>query len=265
MTPDQFERRHGIPARRLRSYLRKRWPHRKNDPWHLTDEMMQDALEYFGLHRRGANVDTLPPRAVSPPSDGPRDAPEAKPNEIDEANDAVVALEGTRMTPERLDNQGFDKPGLYAIWGTESVWNELSLLTPESHRPLYVGKSEDSLRGRDFRTHFSDGRTGTSTVRRSFASLLVDVVDLTAIPRSASAKQSQFKLDLASESKLTSWMRQNLQVSVWVRAPQPGLGAIETHVIHKLGPALNLDKSTTRWKPQVSAARAEMARRSQSG
>ncbi len=69
MTPDQFERRYGIPSKRLRSHLRNRWAHRKNDPWYLTDEMIQDALEHFGLGPGEVKVSDTPQGSIEPPSD----------------------------------------------------------------------------------------------------------------------------------------------------------------------------------------------------
>jgi len=65
-------------------------------------------------------------------------------------------------------------PGLYAIYGNGDVWEELGLGDPPDGRPLYVGKAEDSLASRDLKTHLGNGRTGSSTVRRSFAALLRD-------------------------------------------------------------------------------------------
>lgn len=50
MTPKEFEARYGINQKTLRNYLRKRWPnHLHNDPWVMTDEMIADAREHFGV------------------------------------------------------------------------------------------------------------------------------------------------------------------------------------------------------------------------
>lgn len=65
-------------------------------------------------------------------------------------------------------------PGLYAIYAAADVWQQLGLGSPPDGQPLYVGKAEDSLVARDLRQHFTDGRTGSSTLRRSFAALLHD-------------------------------------------------------------------------------------------
>lgn len=76
--------------------------------------------------------------------------------------------------------------GLYAIFGDPGVWRHLGLGEPPDDRPLYVGKAEDSLASRDLKTHLVSGRTGSSTVRRSFAALLREELDLHAQPRNPS-------------------------------------------------------------------------------
>ena len=63
-------------------------------------------------------------------------------------------------------------PGLYAIYGDALTWKSIGIDEPSDDGPPYVGKAEDSLAQRDIKTHFGNGRTGSSTVRRSFAALL---------------------------------------------------------------------------------------------
>ena len=75
------------------------------------------------------------------------------------------------------------KPGLYAIWADNESSAELGLHDLPESIPLYVGKAEDSVVTRDINTHFCDGRTGSSTVRRSFAALLRERLDLHGMPR----------------------------------------------------------------------------------
>lgn len=75
------------------------------------------------------------------------------------------------------------RPGLYAIYGGAETWSELGLGDPPDERPLYVGKAEDSLVTRHVSTHFGNDRTGSSTVRRSFAALLGKPLRLSALPR----------------------------------------------------------------------------------
>lgn len=59
MTPHEFQQRYDINAKRLRGYLRGRWPnHQSNDEWHLTTTMVTDAKEHF---RIGAASDATSP------------------------------------------------------------------------------------------------------------------------------------------------------------------------------------------------------------
>jgi hypothetical protein len=85
---------------------------------------------------------------------------------------------------------------------------------------LYVGKAEDSLASRDLKTHFGDGRTGQSTVRRSFAALLHDTLGLPGFPRNIDtpAYFSNYGLSASDDATLTTWMREHLRLAVW---PKP--------------------------------------------
>jgi hypothetical protein len=49
MTPGEFEHRYGVDAKRLRGYLRTRWPHYRYDRWELNVEMVADACARFGV------------------------------------------------------------------------------------------------------------------------------------------------------------------------------------------------------------------------
>lgn len=68
-----------------------------------------------------------------------------------------------------------DAPGLYAVYAKDvsRVRRELGPEVPVGEAGLlYVGKAERSLAARDVRQHFGTGKTGRSTVRRTFAALL---------------------------------------------------------------------------------------------
>ncbi|MEW6581907.1 MAG: GIY-YIG nuclease family protein [Actinomycetota bacterium] len=153
-------------------------------------------------------------------------------------------------------------PGLYAIHADVATWAELGLGDPPDRRPLYVGKAEDSLLTRDVKTHFGDGRTGRSTVRRSFAALLHDALGLRGIPRNP-AKPGYFAnygLSAAHDAALTRWMREHLELAVW---PKPStcevpLADIEGALLLELEPPLNLLGVVTSWTARVKAARAVM-------
>jgi hypothetical protein len=158
-------------------------------------------------------------------------------------------------------------PGLYAIYGEATTWNELGLGDPPDGRPLYVGKAEDSLVTRDLKTHFGDGRTGQSTVRRSFAALLHDTLGLSGIPRNTAKPGyfSNYGLSAAHDAALTQWMREHLHLAVW---PKPvdcefTLGQVEGALLLELQPPLNLQGVATPWTAQVKLGRAVMAKEAQ--
>jgi hypothetical protein len=155
------------------------------------------------------------------------------------------------------------KPGLYAIHSAAAVWRELGLGAPPNARPLYLGKAEDSLVSRDLDTHFGDGRTGSSTVRRSFAALLRDALSLRGMPRNP-AKPGYFAnygLSPDHDAKLTAWMHDRLRLATWPRPEgcDTALAAIERALLARLEPPLNLQHVTTPWTAQVKAARNVMA------
>lgn len=158
-----------------------------------------------------------------------------------------------------------DQPGLYAIHGSSLAWSELGLGPPDA-RPLYVGKSEDSMYRRDVKTHFADGRTGQSTIRRSFAALLRTALDLHGIPRNLEkpAYFANFGLSVEHDAVLTRWMKERLRIAAWVKPTDREfpLIAIEAAILGQLQPPLNLQGISTRWTASVKAARRVMAEES---
>jgi hypothetical protein len=154
-----------------------------------------------------------------------------------------------------------DVAGLYAVYGDRSVWQDLRLGEPPDHRPLYVGKAENSLVSRDLRTHFETGRTGSSTLRRSIAALLHDQLDLHAQPRNTSKPErpANYGLPAKDDARLTAWMRSNLRLAVWTRQGAPSLKDIERAILERLLPPLNLSGVKTPWTETLKAARHVMA------
>lgn len=135
-------------------------------------------------------------------------------------------------------------PGLYAFYGDERAWADLDLRPTIDGQPLYVGKAERSLNGRDVGTHFSTGKTGSSTVRRSLAALLVSQLGLTAVPRNLARPDgtANYSLDAAGDERLSQWMDQRLGLTVWVKPAGVVLHEVETAVLLRLRPPLNLAK-----------------------
>jgi len=156
-----------------------------------------------------------------------------------------------------------NRPGLYAIHGDRQTWNELGLGDPPDARPLYIGKAEDSLVTRDLKTHFGDGRTGRSTVRRSFAALLHETLSLRGIPRNINKPGyfSSFGLSAADDAALTRWLGRRLLLATWQKPADCAfaLEEIEGELLGELAPPLNLKGAATPWTTQVKEARALMA------
>ncbi len=156
--------------------------------------------------------------------------------------------------------------GLYAIYGGADAWRDLDL----PHRPdipLYVGKSEDNLVRRELETHFAASntrraQTGSSTVRRSFAALLHDALDLHGVPRNLDRPGyfANYGLLPDADARLTAWMHEHLTIAVWA-APatlDTRLTDLEQEIIVAWGPPLNL-RGAPRPSPQLKSARKAMA------
>ena len=180
-------------------------------------------------------------------------------------NDAVVSvalgsLAGARHGYNVAVGVVPDEPGLYAFYGDGPAWSSLGLTPAFDDQPLYVGKAERSLNGRDVRTHFAAGKTGSSTVRRSLAALLVGELALVPIPRNIAKPDgsANFALDQPSEARLSEWMQQRLSLATWVKLEGESLDVIETVVVRQLRPPLNLDK-VGEPRERLRAARKRLA------
>jgi hypothetical protein len=180
--------------------------------------------------------------------------------------DAISVLQGARWAIADAADHVPSQPGLYAIYGDEQALAELQL-TGDSDQPLYVGKAEESLVARDLNTHFAvnsgvAARTGSSTVRRSFAALLRDVLDLRAVPRSLANPGyfTNYGLAEGGDARLTEWMHARLTLAVWA-APvgmPVSLAAVETAVIRHFTPPINLAKNPRKLS-RLTHARTLMA------
>ena len=134
--------------------------------------------------------------------------------------------------------------GLYAFYGDDRAWADLKLSATFAGQPLYVGKAEKSLNGRDVGTHFATGKTGSSTVRRSLAALLSVELDLVAVPRNLAKPDgsANFALEILGDERLSAWMERRLTLATWVKPDGGILDDVETAVVGRLRPPLNLDK-----------------------
>lgn len=138
-----------------------------------------------------------------------------------------------------------DHPGLYAVYGSERARIELGLQPSSADGPLYVGKAEDSLVRRDMRTHFSTGKTGSSTLRRSLAALLRTELDLRAIPRNTAKPDhfANFAVAPDGDARLTAWMHERLTIAFWQKEAGCELNDVETRVVARWSPPLNSAKN----------------------
>ena len=165
--------------------------------------------------------------------------------------------------PYRAVHSFSDKPGIYALFFMGDEF-PLEGCQPNEGEIIYIGKTETSQKSRDRDTHFATGKTGSSTLRRSFGAMLRQKFSLTAIPRGqadiAKRRLTKFKFDDASEVKLTQWMQNKLGLSYFEfdRAPVE-IDCLETDLIRELVPVLNIDRKNPNnlWKPKIQALRKE--------
>jgi hypothetical protein len=157
---------------------------------------------------------------------------------------ALVDLAGGRHTHADARDRVPKSAGLYAFYGDEQAWSDLDLSPVFDDQPLYVGKAEKSLNGRDVGTHFATGKTGSSTVRRSLAALLVTKLGLVAVPRNLVRPDgsANYSLEPPGDERLSRWMEQRLLLATWVKPEHIHLDEVETAVLLRLRPPLNLDK-----------------------
>lgn len=180
---------------------------------------------------------------------------------VDQLEAVLSALQSPRFPLENALPTLPANPGLYAIHGDELAWTELRLDAPSEDLPLYVGKTEESIVKRDLETHFRDGRTGSSTVRRSLAALLRTELSLSGMPRNPAnpGSFSNFGLSPADDAKLTRWMCDRLEIAVWPTDSPRALADIEADVLHRWNPALNIARVEHRSRSFLRAQRKVMA------
>ena len=139
-----------------------------------------------------------------------------------------------------------NEPGIYALFFCGEQF-PIPNYQPKCDEIIYIGKTESSQKQRDANTHFADGKTGSSTLRKTFGSLLYTNLNLIPIPRSQSdidkKRHAHFKFDNKSEKKITNWMSENLGLAFY---PYPKskteIDLLETNLIKELVPICNIDR-----------------------
>lgn len=137
-------------------------------------------------------------------------------------------------------------PGLYAWWARPAILPDLVGLAHPSVpdlRLLYIGLAT-KLRIRLASNHLR--RSGSSTLRRTLAGLLLDEQHY------RTRWTDRVVLVDEDEGRLTDWMAANLRVS-WCEHPRPR--DVEGDIIRRLRPPLNVDHATGPTVDLIKAAR----------
>jgi hypothetical protein len=171
-------------------------------------------------------------------------------------------LSGLDGVPERAGLYSLAVPDGEAIG--QLGLEELEPEAPLASRVLYLGKSETSISDRLIDTHFAAGKSGHSTVRRTFGALL----GLSAIPRPSritapTRKQlmtmtANFAFNDVEERRLTAWMLSNIEVRAYATRTV-ALGKLERDVGARLKPPLDQERepfwAPNPWRVPVATAR----------
>lgn len=161
--------------------------------------------------------------------------------------DAVIAnLVAAPISPREIAARVPASPGLYAWWAMPAVLTDLRgpahPLRPEL-RLLYVGIAT-RLRSRLGSNHMR--RSGSSTLRRTLAGLLLDAEGY------RTRWTDRVILIDEDEARLTAWMTEHLRVS-WCEHQAPR--EVEGALIRYLHPPLNVDHASGPMVDLVKAAR----------
>ncbi|MDE6770873.1 MAG: hypothetical protein K2J78_14210 [Muribaculaceae bacterium] len=140
-----------------------------------------------------------------------------------------------------------EKPGNYAILLRQGsklpdigVSNIPCLVNykGELYELIYVGRSEDSLRNREYDKYFTRNNSGQSTFRKSVGAMM----DLTQTYRSKGEmdnKSPKTKFTSTDEALLTEWIKNNL---LFLFKPYPNPKQTKTAMVQALDPILNLEE-----------------------
>ncbi|MEO6588065.1 MAG: GIY-YIG nuclease family protein [Pyrinomonadaceae bacterium] len=150
--------------------------------------------------------------------------------------------------------------GIYAIGFSGNGFPLASATHIKKGDIIYVGKAETDLKTRDIKTHFNNGKSGSSTLRRTLGAILREQEKLIPIPRSCTENEpscfTNYKFTSNGEEKLTDWMKQNLSLSYWESQDVENLRKMEPKIIKKLCPIFNIqNNSCNRWKSEIKKLR----------
>lgn len=175
---------------------------------------------------------------------------------------ARIALSAARWPIVDAPTHVDPVPGLYAIHASGEGWAELGL-EYRANTPLYVGMSKSNLVTRELGQHFAidpgvPARTGGSTVRRSFAALLREPLQLRGVPRNLARPErpANYGLEPDGDARLTTWMSRTLTLAVWpmpAELPLSQLESVETNVIQVWTPPLNIRRNPARLRRLIVA------------
>jgi hypothetical protein len=161
-------------------------------------------------------------------------------------DEIITRLVAEPVGPTEVPTRAPAAAGLYAWWASPAV---LPALAGPTHprqpdlRLLYVGIAM-RLRSRLASNHLR--RSGSSTLRRTLAGLLLDG------ERFRTRWTDRVVLVDDDEVRLTDWMTTNLRVS-WCQHPTPR--DVEAAIIEMLRPPLNIDHASGTAREVVKAAR----------
>jgi hypothetical protein len=160
----------------------------------------------------------------------PETQPDDVPIDCDRVEEALRLLSGVPVGLDAAVKRLSRGSGVYAWWGATSVLPDLagpSNGSVPSLRLLYLGRAT-SLRGRILRNHLR--RSGSSTLRRTLAGLLVSEGYRTTWT-------DRVVLVSEDEARLTRWMYAHLRLT-WAQDAEPA--TIEAELVRRLHPPLNV-------------------------
>jgi GIY-YIG catalytic domain-containing protein len=158
------------------------------------------------------------------------DGAEGTPTDPARAEEALRLLSGVPFGLDTAVKRLSRGSGVYAWWAAPSVFPDLPGLpngSVPSLRLLYLGRAT-SLRGRILRNHLR--RSGSSTLRRTLAGLLVSEGYQTTWT-------DRVVLVPEDEARLTAWMYAHLRLT-WAEDVEPT--SIEAELVRRLHPPLNV-------------------------